>query len=109
MNNLMMVAAMSAMLSQALPALADDLEAAKQKAEQVCAACHGAEGNKPLTPETPKLAGQHGDYLEHALLEYQSGARQNPLMSGVVQPLSKREIRALAQYFAQRPGLGTRY
>ena len=36
--NLMMVAAMSAMLSQALPALADDLEAAKQKAEQVCAA-----------------------------------------------------------------------
>ena len=109
MSNLMMVAAVSAMLSQALPALADDLEAAKQKAEQVCAACHGAEGNKPLTPETPKLAGQHGDYLEHALLEYQSGARQNPLMSGVVQPLSKREIRALAQYFAQRPGLGTRY
>ena len=61
MNNLMMVAAVSVMLSQALPALADDLEAAKQKAEQVCAACHGAEGNKPFTPETPKLAGQHAD------------------------------------------------
>ncbi len=109
MNDLMMLAGLSAILSQALPVSADDLEAAKQKAGQVCAACHGAEGNKPFTPETPKLAGQHSDYLEHALLEYQSGARQNPLMSAVVQPLTKREIRALAQYFSELPGLKTRY
>jgi cytochrome c553 len=62
-----------------------------------------------LTPETPKLAGQHGDYLEHALLEYQRGARQNAVMSAIAKPLSKREIRELAQYFAQQAGLSTRY
>src|SRR3954470_19899225 len=109
MNNLIVVGVLSAMLSQTLPVWADDLEAAKQKAEQVCAACHGAQGNKPLTPDTPKLAGQHDDYLEHALLEYQSGARQNPVMSGIVKPLSKREIKELAQYFAQQAGLRTQY
>ena len=40
MNDLMMLAGLSAILSQALPVSADDLEAAKQKAGQVCAACH---------------------------------------------------------------------
>jgi cytochrome c553 len=32
-----------------------------------CAACHGADFNKPVDPSYPKLAGQHPDYLAHAL------------------------------------------
>ena len=110
MNKLIVIAAgLTWGLGHALPALADDFAAVKQKAEQVCAACHGPEGTKPVTPDTPKLAGQYDDYLEHALMEYQSGARQNPLMNGLAKPLSKREIKELAQYFSQRPGLRTRY
>jgi cytochrome c553 len=109
MNKLIVVAGLTGVLSHAMPALADDFEATKQKAEQVCAACHGPEGNKPVTPDTPKLAGQHDDYLERALLDYQNGARQNALMNGLAKPLSKREIKELAQYFSQRPGLRTRY
>ena len=109
MIKLIIAAGLTWALGHALPALADESEAAKQKAEQVCAACHGAEGNKPITPDTPKLAGQYEDYLEHSLLEYQSGARQNALMTSLAKPLSKQEIKELAQYFSQRPGLGTRY
>ena len=109
MNKLIIAAGLCGVLSHASPALADDLGAAKQKAEQVCAACHGPEGNKPVTPDTPRLAGQYEDYLEHALLDYQSGARQNALMNGLAKPLSKQEIKELAQYFSQRSGLGTRY
>jgi cytochrome c553 len=110
MNKLIVIAVgLTWGLGHALPVLADDFAAAKQKAEQVCAACHGPEGTKPATPDTPKLAGQHNDYLEHALREYQSGARQNALMNGLAKPLSKQEIKELAQYFSQRAGLGTRY
>jgi cytochrome c553 len=59
-------------------AQARDYEAGKKKAEEVCKACHGADGNTPLTPETPKLAGQYYDYLVHSLQAYRKGcARQS--------------------------------
>ena len=47
-----------------------DAARGKQKAEQVCAACHavGGDWNKPLQPEYPKIAGQHYDYLTTALM-----------------------------------------
>ena len=46
---------------------AGNAEAGKTIASQVCAACHGPEGNKPTAPENPILAGQHQDYLAKAL------------------------------------------
>jgi cytochrome c553 len=36
-------------------------EKGKAKAAQVCAACHGADGAKPVAPENPILAGQYPD------------------------------------------------
>jgi cytochrome c553 len=68
----------------------------------VCAMCHGDDGNKMLTPETPKIGGQKKDYLAKSLRDYQSGARNNAIMAAVAQPLSKEEIEALADYFAQQ-------
>lgn len=68
----------------------------------VCATCHGEDGNKMLTPETPKLGGQHGDYLAKALGDYRSGARSNPLMSAVATNLTDAQIEALAAYFASQ-------
>jgi cytochrome c553 len=35
----------------------------KKKSDEACAACHGPEGNKPVTPETPRLADQQYGYL----------------------------------------------
>ena len=41
---------------------AADVEAGKKKATEVCAACHGAEGNSQAA-DFPRIAGQHADYL----------------------------------------------
>ncbi len=86
----------------AAPAFAQD---AVKKAKEVCAACHGEDGSgKPEFPDYPKLAGQYGDYLYHALRGYKSGARKNAIMAGMAQPLTDAEMRALAQYYAGQPG-----
>lgn len=67
---------------------------------QACAACHGPEGNKPVGPDFPIIAGQHADYLSKALRDYKSGARANPIMKGFAASLSKQDIEDLAAYFA---------
>ena len=74
-------------------------ESGKAKA-QTCVACHGPEGNKPIGPDFPILAGQYADYMRKALLDYKSGARTNPIMKGLAEPLSKQDIEDLAAYFA---------
>lgn len=82
------------------PASADRVAAGKAKAA-ACVACHGETGDSP-NGQFPKLAGQHADYLENALLQYKTGERQNPIMSGLVAPLSRNDMRDLAAYFASQ-------
>src|SRR5688500_20253816 len=79
-----------------------NVEAGKQKAAQVCAACHGPEGNKPSDPTQPILAGQHYDYLVRALADYKSGRRNNPIMKGFASQLSKKDMEDLAAWFSQQ-------
>lgn len=93
-----------ATLLLASPAFAGgDATAGKAKSDQVCAACHGADGNSP-SPEFPILAGQYRDYLVEALKQYQDGRRTNPIMLGIAKPLTAQEIEDLAAYFASQPG-----
>lgn len=80
---------------------AGNAAAGKAKA-QVCAACHGAEGNKPTAPENPILAGQHQDYLLKALKDYKSGKRNNPVMKGFAATLSAQDMEDLAAWFASQ-------
>ena len=54
-----------------------------------CVACHGANFSTPLDPSYPRLAGQHADYLFHALKAYQMDGnphvgRANVVMRGQV-------------------------
>jgi len=88
-------------------ALASD-DAGKKKADEACASCHGPEGNKPITPETPRLGGQHYGYLVQALNDYRNGTRDNPVMSAMAKPLTEKEIRELAVYFSHQQGLTTK-
>jgi cytochrome c553 len=81
---------------------AGNAEAGKAMAAQVCAACHGAEGNKPAAPENPILAGQHQDYLAKALKDYKAGKRNNPIMKGFAATLSSQDIENLAAWFASQ-------
>lgn len=87
-----------------MPVQAQDIEAGRQKANEVCFACHGQDGNTPLDPSYPKLAGQYQDYLEHALLDYQNDRRKNPLMGPQAKLLSREEIRNVAAWYASLPG-----
>jgi cytochrome c553 len=88
-------------LAFAAPAFAQD---AAKKAKEVCAACHGEDGNgKKEFPDYPKLAGQYADYLYHSLRGYKSGTRKNAIMAGMAQPLTDAEMRALANFYANQP------
>ena len=77
-------------------------EQGKAKAAQVCAACHGPDGNKPSDPTQPILAGQHYDYLVRALTDYKIGRRNNPIMKGFAAQLSKKDIEDLAAWFSSQ-------
>ncbi len=80
-----------------------DAAKGKEKAA-LCSACHGADGNTPLAPEYPRLAGQPHDYLEKALRDYKSGKRKNPLMGPQALNLSKQDMKDLAKYYSSLSG-----
>ncbi len=81
-----------------------DIAAGQAKAKAVCGACHGENGDKPLQPEYPVLAGQHVDYLAKALKDYKSGARKNAIMGGQAQALSAKDIDDVTAWFSSRTG-----
>jgi cytochrome c553 len=96
------VVAVLALLVGATVHARGNAEQGKAKAAQVCAACHGADGNKPLDPTQPILAGQHYDYLARALTDYKIGRRSNPIMKGFAAQLSKQDIEDLAAWFSSQ-------
>ena len=97
----------SALWAQASPA-AGDLAKGQQISNQVCAACHAADGNSTLAVN-PVLAGQHADYTLKQLQNFkpQGGKpaeRPNPVMAGMVATLSSDDMRNVASYFeSQKP------
>ena len=100
-------AALCAALLGTITTVAND-DAGKKKADEACAACHGPGGNKPITPETPRLAGQQYSYLVQALTEYRNGTRDNAIMSAMAKPLTDKEVADLASYFSRQQGLTTK-
>jgi cytochrome c553 len=98
----MRVLVLAVALSVGGVAYAGNPEAGKKKAAEVCAACHGPEGNKPSDPTQPVLAGQHEDYLVRALTDYKIGRRNNPIMKGFASQLSKKDIEYLAAWFSRQ-------
>lgn len=89
---------------------AGNIEAGKAAAEKYnCFSCHGKDYNTPIDPSYPKLAGQHKDYLEHALIAYQRGSnapngRGNPIMGAQAKPLTRQDIQNIAAYLHSLPG-----
>lgn len=87
-----------------------DVNAGKAATEKYnCAACHGKDYNTPIDPSYPRLAGQHRDYLEHALVSYQRGAdgangRGNAIMAAQAKPLSHQDVANIAAYLSSLPG-----
>lgn len=101
---LLVAGSLHAQDKEAKPASAD-LAKAKQTAEQVCGACHGADGNSQL-PVNPKLAGQQPAYLLKQLQNFKGGPngpeRANAIMTGMTAALSDSDMEGLAHYFASQ-------
>ncbi len=80
---------------------AQDLANGKLKS-QVCAACHGADGNAPAAI-FPNLAGQTWRYIYIQLKDFKEGRRTNALMTPMVEPLSRQDMIDIANYYAAQP------
>lgn len=109
----LMVSAVIAAVAMTLACTAwagGDIQAGKLAVEKYgCVACHGADFNSSIDPSYPKLAGQHQDYLAHALVAYQRGAagpngRVNAIMNGQAKALSQKDIQNIAAYLHSLPG-----
>jgi cytochrome c553 len=70
-------------------------------ATQVCAACHGADGNSAITLN-PNLAGQYPEYITKQLKNFKSGERKNAVMGGIVATLSAEDMVDLGIYFGSQ-------
>jgi len=78
----------------------DSMAAGKAKAG-TCAACHGETGFQDV-PTNPVLAGQYKSYLEQALKDYRSGARQSAIMAGFASQLTDEDIEDLSAWFSSQ-------
>lgn len=107
------LAVLAALVAVSFPSLATDQERnkpdlakAREIAEGVCVACHGADGNSPV-PANPIIAGQIPEYLYKQLSNFKAAdgkpaERNNPIMAGMVAALSDEDMRSLAVYFSQQ-------
>lgn len=65
----------------------------------LCVACHGEDG-RSRTPAAPHIGGQNEAYLVWALNQYREGRREGDVMNSVVGVLSRKDIEALAHWYA---------
>ena len=65
-----------------------------------CSSCHGADAQGSDT--LPRLAGQHAQYLENQLRQFDRRERtnDNAVMHGIASRLSELELRAVAAYLS---------
>ena len=90
--------------AQAQIALKGEPAKAQPIVQQVCAACHGPDGNSAI-PANPVIAGQHAQYAFKQLTNFKSeggkpAERPSPIMTGIVASLSRDDMANLALYFA---------
>ena len=83
---------------RALYATPSDVADGKRLAQSSCASCHGLNGISN-SKGSPNLAGQRPAYLHLELRAYQSGARGNAAMQGVVKFLSDDALYKVAAYY----------
>src|SRR5947207_10193210 len=89
---------------------AADIEAGKAKVAQVCAACHGANGES-VSDTIPNLAAQRAGYIEAQLKAFKEGTRMaasatspTAIMAAIAAQLSADDIANVAAYSAAQPG-----
>jgi cytochrome c553 len=74
-----------------------------------CISCHGENFAKPISPDYPKIAGQHADYLFVSLKAYKTEGnphigRSNGVMAGMVKQFSNAELKEISKYVSSLDG-----
>lgn len=101
MNKLFFSLATILMAATSLTATAQGDAAAGEGKVQVCAACHGADGNSQLG-SNPKLAGQGERYTLKQLRDIKSGAREVALMTGLLDNMDDQDLMDIAAFYASQ-------
>ena len=68
----------------------------------LCAACHGDNGNS-TNPAVPSLAAQPAQFISTSLYMFREGNRKDDQMTPMAKPLKNAEMNELAAYFAKQP------
>jgi cytochrome c553 len=113
MKHLSIALAGAALIATAGFSHAADLASGKAVWEKAnCASCHGADAKSVIDPAYPILAGQHADFLAHALKAYQRGAtgaaptanvRKNAIMGAFATQLTATDIANVSAWLAAQP------
>ena len=69
---------------------------------QLCAACHGPDGNS-TNAQIPSIAGQPKLFLENQLILFREELRKSEQMAPVVKGMKDPEIIKLAEHFSKLP------
>lgn len=78
-----------------------DVEKAAGIAKNVCAACHGVDGNS-VAPANPSIAGMPSEYIARQLANFKTGIRVSPIMQPMAAPLTPEDMAGLGIYFSQQ-------
>ncbi len=76
-----------------------------QEKLQLCAACHGDDGNS-TNPQIPSIAGQPKLFTETQLVLFREELRKSEQMLPVVKGMKDAEIVKLAEHFSKLPAKG---
>ncbi len=81
-----------------------DLEHAKQMYLQMCAECHGKQGEGDAAQRYPLIQGQHYEYLLRQLRWIRDNKRKNAnrQMAELIQPLSDEQLALFADYISRQ-------
>ncbi len=78
-----------------------DPVAGKEKSV-MCQGCHGEDGNSS-SDDYPKLAGQYAGYIFKQINDFNSGVREDPIMSAMAATVTdKQDLLDIAAYFASQ-------
>jgi len=84
--------------------LTAELEAGKDRANKICANCHGLDGQATKggnSAISPKITAQQKTYLIAKLKDYKSGKIQHPQMSLIAQMLSDQDIYNVSEWYSR--------
>src|SRR5258708_18135410 len=89
---------LAALLAGAVPTLAQSGPLAEKL--QLCAACHGEDGNSKLE-KIPSLAGQPAFFILNQLFLMREGVRKVEAMAAIVKDLKDQDLTELSEHYAK--------